>query len=74
MFVSGAGIEKTLGLSKLSSGGSAENVVNFTFSLLHKWGVGKSIQGLCFDTMSVNTGCVNGACIRLKKNNYRKLL
>jgi len=55
VLVSGDGIDKILGIPKLSDGtgkSQAENVL----SLLIKWGLSQNVVAMSFDTTSSNTG------------------
>ena len=47
--------------------GTGENVANAVYELLEDWPLTETIQAMCFDTTSVNTGRLNGVCVGLEK-------
>ncbi|XP_038113187.1 uncharacterized protein LOC119767778 isoform X1 [Culex quinquefasciatus] len=71
--VSWDGSEKLLGTPALVKG-TGEEGGKSVYGLLRKWKCDKFIQGLCFDTTSVNTGRTNGVCANLEKLLGRELL
>ncbi|XP_039431258.1 uncharacterized protein LOC120414217 isoform X2 [Culex pipiens pallens] len=71
--VSFDGNEKLLGAPALKKG-TGEEASKTVYGLLRKWNCEKHIQGLCFDTTSVNTGRSNGACANLEKMLGRELI
>lgn len=73
VLVSGDGMEKLLGVPKLSSG-KAEYEAEAVYNLLVQWNLVEKVQAMSFDTTAVNTGRNNGVCIRLENMLGRELL
>ena len=62
-----------LSVPKIAAGtGKAE--ANAVYRALKDWSIQDSVQALCFDTTSANTGRVNGACVMIKQLLSRDLL
>jgi hypothetical protein len=70
--VSGDGNEKLLGVPKVASG-TGENEANAVYDLLQKWQLSDAVQAMCFDITSVNTGRLNGVCVRIEHKFGREL-
>src|SRR6218665_2537512 len=73
VLVSGHGVNKLLGVPKLTSG-KGENTAAAVYTLLQDWSVADRVKAMCFDTTSSNTGHRAGACILLKQKLERHLL
>ena len=73
ILVSGDGKEKLLGVPKLQHG-TGKNASECIYNMLQDWDTVDQIEGMCFDTTSVNTGHLNGACILLEEKLGRQLL
>lgn len=71
--VSGGGQEKLLAVPKLASG-TGENSAKAIFTTLQEWNIVDKVQGMCFDTTSVNSGQSKGACALLEEMFGRELL
>ena len=54
--------------------GTGENEANAVYRLLQEWNLFKKMQGMSFDTTSVNTGRHTGVCKRLENKLRRELL
>ena len=62
-----------LSVPKIAAGtGKAE--ANAVYRALKDWSIQDSVQALCFDTTSANTGRVNAACVMIKQLLSRDLL
>src|SRR6218665_321030 len=66
VLVSGHGVNKLLGVPKLTSG-TRENTAAAVYTLLQNWSVANRVKAMCFDTTSSNTGHRVGACILLEQ-------
>jgi hypothetical protein len=55
VLVSGDGMDKLLGVPKVSSG-TGENEATAVNKLVAEWQLIEKVQAMCFDTTSVNTG------------------
>jgi hypothetical protein len=73
VLVSGDGIDKLLGVPKIASG-TGEQQSKAVFDLLEFWNVTNKVQAMSFDTTSVNTGKINGVCVRLENMIDRELI
>ena len=73
VIVSGKGISKLLTVAKLPSG-TGEAQANAVYQTIEEWGITSSVQGMCFDTTSSNTGRLSGACVLLEQKMGRTLL
>ncbi|EDS44322.1 conserved hypothetical protein [Culex quinquefasciatus] len=73
ILVSWDGKEKLLGTATLeqATGEAASNAVH---KRLEEWRCTPLVRGLCFDTTSVNTGRLNGACVNLERMLGRDLM
>lgn len=67
------GIEQFLGVPKLQSG-TGKEIANAIHKVLEEWGLLHTIQAICFDTTSANTGKDNGAAVILERILKRSLL
>jgi len=65
VLLSGDGMDKLLGVPKMSSG-TGENEANAVHKLLAEWQLTEKIKAMCFNTTSVNTGRLNGVCVGLE--------
>ena len=65
--------DNLLGILKLASG-SGLNEAKSIYDLLEAWKLTEKVQVMSFDTTSVNTGRLNGACVLLKNIIGRELL
>ena len=72
ILVSGEGVERLLGVPKLS-GGTGENQATAVIEALEEWGVTDKVIGICFDTTASNTGIKSGACLRIEQKLGRYL-
>ena len=72
ILVSGEGLEKLLGVPKLS-GGTGENQATAVIEALEEWGITDKVIGMCFDTTASNTGIKSGACLRIEQKLGRDL-
>ena len=71
--VSGKGVSQLLTVAKLPSG-TGEAQAAAVFGAIEDWGIAGSIRAMCFDTTSLNTGRVAGACVLLEQKLEKKLL
>lgn len=71
--ITNEGMEQLLGVPELedSTGLSASDAV---YDLLEEWKQLDNVQCCCFDTTSTNTGCWQGAAVRLEQRLGRSLL
>ncbi|KAG0720181.1 hypothetical protein GWK47_048986 [Chionoecetes opilio] len=58
ILITGEGVEKLLGVSKLHSG-TGDAAATAVFEALEDWGVQERVVAMCFDTTSANTGAIN---------------
>lgn len=68
-----SGQSQLLGVPALKSG-TAENIAEAVFTLLQEWDLVDSTIGMSFDTTSVNTGHLAGACIRIEQMFKKELM
>ena len=54
--------------------GTGEAQANAVYQALKDWSLQDSVQALCFDTTSANTGRINGACVMIEQLLSRDLL
>src|SRR6218665_604151 len=73
VLVSDHGVNKLLGMPKLTSG-TEENTAAAVYTLLQDWSVADRAKAMCFDTTSSNTEHRAGACILLEQKLERDLL
>lgn len=73
MYVSADGNNKLLGVPKLSSG-IGKKTADAVIHEIKRWNILDEIEGMCFDTTSVNTGKFNGACTLIEKYIGRDML
>jgi hypothetical protein len=73
IIVSGLCKEKLLGVPKLASGTGIQQATA-VHNMLEEWGLASTIQAMCFDTTSSNTGSANGTCVILEGLLHRDLL
>ena len=55
-----------LSVPKIAAG-TGEDQANAVYQALKDWRVQDSVQALCFDTSSANTGRINGACVMIEQ-------
>lgn len=73
ILVSADGNNKLLGVPKLSSG-IGKKAADAVIHEIKRWNILDEIEGMCFDTTSVNTGKFNGACTLIEKYIGRDML
>lgn len=73
ILISGQGINKLLGVPKLTSG-TGEGQANAIADALQEWEVSGAVAAMCFDTTAANTGRRIGACVLLEQILGRDLL
>lgn len=73
ILVTGGKIEQLLGVPKIGRG-TGEGQCNVCVAALENWQLKHLIEGLVFDTTSVNTGLKKGACSLLKKELGKELV
>jgi len=73
ILVSADGKAQLLSVPKLPSG-TGEAQAHAIFKALKEWNVQDSVEAMCFDTTSSNTGRINGACVIIEQLLCRDLL
>ncbi|KAK4871560.1 hypothetical protein RN001_015684 [Aquatica leii] len=72
ILVSGHGINQLLAVPKLKRGTSTA-CASAVYEAINSWGLRDKVKCLCFDTTAVNTGLINGACVKLEKKMKKDL-
>jgi hypothetical protein len=73
ILVSGAGVDQLLGVPKLASGTEQASAAA-VFEAAVAWNITDNVKCMCFDTISVNSGPRNGACILLEQKLDKHML
>ena len=71
--VSGHGVQKLIGVPKLTRG-TGEATASAVAEALDDWGLAERIVAMSFDTTASNTGALAGACTLLEQKLGRRLL
>lgn len=73
ILVSGEGVDQLLSVPKMLSG-TGQAAATAVYKASAAWGICDQIKAMGFDTTSVNTGRLNGACILLEQKFQKDLL
>lgn len=73
ILVSGMGVDKLLGVPKLSAG-TGVAAASAVFNAALEWNISEKIKCMSFDTTAANTGRRNGACILLEQKMDKDML
>ncbi|XP_046405082.1 uncharacterized protein LOC124170406 [Ischnura elegans] len=73
ILVSGEGVEQLLGVPELKRGTGIQEATAVV-EYLTSWELQERVIGLVFDTTTVNSGRVNGACVHIQRKLGKELL
>src|SRR5678815_928754 len=73
VLISGLGVDKLLGVPKLTRG-TGKNIADAIYQLVLQWDISKQVECMSFDTTPANTGNKNGACMLLEQRMGKHML